>query len=436
MDKDIIAVGGFVVLFLLMVLRVPIGISMGLVGVGGFAMVVGQIGPALNILELSPIRAMTNFEFGLVPLFILMGVVATESGMSTELFTACSKWLGRRRGGMALATVAACAGFAAICGSSVATAATMSNVALPEMRRLGYPDTLSTGVVAAGGTLGILIPPSVVLAIYGIIVEQDIAALFMAGLVPGILATFMYMMTVRILGALNPAAVPTGEPSTWRERIESVRGIWAVVLLFLFVIGGIYGGVFTPTEAAGMGAGGAIIIAVARRRLPWPLFVKCFSQTVRTTASVFTILIGALLFGSFLAVTQAPQNITNFLVGLPIGRYGLLTLLLLVYLGLGCVLDAMAMVLLTVPIVFPVIVKLGFDPIWFGVIIVMAVELALITPPVGMNVFVIKGVIKDTSLKTIFTGVTPFIFTDVVRLLLLVVFPGIVLFLPRLLGSV
>ena len=263
MDKDIVAVGGFVVLFLLMVLRVPIGISMGLVGVGGFAMVVGSIGPALNILELTPIRAITNFEFGLVPLFILMGVVATELGMSRELFTACSKWLGRQRGGMALATVAACAGFAAICGSSVATAATMSNVALPEMRRLGYPDTLSTGVVAAGGTLGILIPPSVVLAIYGIIVEQDIAALFMAGLVPGILATIMYMVTVRIIGALNPAAVPVGEASTWAERFDSLRGIWAVVLLFLFVIGGIYGGIFSPTEAAGMGAGGAIIIAVA-----------------------------------------------------------------------------------------------------------------------------------------------------------------------------
>jgi tripartite ATP-independent transporter DctM subunit len=435
LDKDIVAVGGFVVLFLLMVLRVPIGISMGLVGVGGFAVVVGSMGPALNVLELTPIRAITNFEFGLVPLFILMGVVATESGMSTELFGACSKWLGRQRGGMALATVAACAGFAAICGSSVATAATMSNVALPEMRRLGYPDTLSTGVVAAGGTLGILIPPSVVLAIYGIIVEQDIAALFMAGLLPGILATLMYMMTVRVIGALNPAAVPIGEPSSWQERLDSLRGIWAVVLLFLFVIGGIYDGVFTPTEAAGMGAGGAIIIAVARRRLPWPLFVKCFAQTVRTTAAVFTILIGALLFGQFLAVTQAPQHITNFLVGLPIGKYGLLFLLLLVYLGLGCVLDAMAMVLLTVPIVFPVIVKLGFDPIWFGVIIVMAVELALITPPVGMNVFVIKGVIKDTSLKTIFAGVTPFIFTDVVRLLLLVIFPGIVLFLPRLLGA-
>ena len=432
-DKDFIAIVGFAVLFALMLLRVPIGISMGIVGIGGFAAVVG-IDPALSILTNSPITTVTNYTFSLVPLFILMGALATESGMSRELFATGTAWLGGRRGGMAMATIGACGGFAAICGSSVATAATMARIATPEMRRLGYSDSLSCGVVAAGGTLGILIPPSLGLALYGIIVEQDIAELFIAGIVPGILAVLMYIVTLQIIAWFNPEAMPAGDRASWAERWRSVRSVWAVMLLFLFVIGGIYLGWFTPTEAAGMGAGGALIIAVLRGRLNLRQFGRCLIETVRLTAAIYMVLIGALLFGYFLAITQAPQGLVAFIGGLDIGAYGVLVVIIVFYLILGCLLDVVSMIILTVPIVYPLVTQIGFDPIWFGVIIVMIMELGLITPPIGLNVFVIKGVVRDVSMTEIYKGVAPFIGTDVVRLALLLAFPQIVLFLPRTMG--
>lgn len=432
-DHSLIAILAFIVLFALMTLRVPIGVSMGLVGVAGFALLSG-VTPALRLVALSPIRTVTDYSFGVIPMFLLMGAFTTASGMSRELYRASNAWLGHLPGGLAMATVAACAGFGAICGSSVATAATFTNVALPEMRRFGYSDTLATGVIAAGGTLAILIPPSVVLAIYGLLTDQDIGKLFIAGVVPGLLATLLYMLTIQVQGWFAPGVYPKGRRASWRERWDSLRDIWAVGLLFLFVIGGLYAGMFTPTEGAGMGAAGAWIIAVARRRLTWRQTLDCLVQTLRTTAAIFTILIGALLFGYFLTLTQTPQRLTEFLVGLNVGPYFILVLLMGVYLVLGCILDAMAMIILTIPIVFPLIMQLGFDPIWFGVIVVMVVELALITPPVGMNVYVIKGVSKDVSLGTIFKGVSPFILTDVVRLTILVLFPALILFLPNRMG--
>jgi tripartite ATP-independent transporter DctM subunit len=298
------------------------------------------------------------------------------------------------------------------------------------MRRYGYPQSFSTGVVAAGGTLGIMIPPSTVLAVYGLITEQDIGKLFIAGVVPGIVAVAMYIVTINIIGIVRPNFLPTGRRTTWAERLDSVRDIWAVILLFIFVIGGIYAGIFTATEAAGCGAGGAFIIAVLRRRLSLADFWKSCIETVRTTAAVFTILIGALIFGYFLTITQTPQKVTEFLTGLGLGPYGVLILIMLMYLVLGCIMDAMAMIILTIPIVFPVIKQLGFDPIWFGVIIVMTVELGLIHPPVGMNVFVIKSVIKDVKLTTIFYGVLPFVITDILRLAILIAFPILALWLP------
>jgi C4-dicarboxylate transporter DctM subunit len=430
MSSDMVAMLGFVSLFTLMLLRVPVGIAMGLVGVCGFGYLVGDIGPALRLLAQSPMRTATSAEFAVIPLFLLMGAFASSSGMSRELFRAANSFLGHLRGGLGIATIAACGAFAAICGSSVATAATFSSVAYPEMRRFGYPQSFSTGVIAAGGTLGIMIPPSTVLAVYGLITEQDIGKLFIAGIVPGLVAVSMYIITINLIGLARPQFLPRGKRAPWRERVESLRDIWAVVLLFVFVIGGIYAGIFTATEAAGCGAGGAFIIAILRGRLSRADFWKSCIDTVRTTASVFTILIGALIFGYFLTVTQTPQKITEFLTGLGLGAHQVLILIMLMYLVLGCVMDAMAMIILTVPIVFPVIKQLGFDPIWFGVIIVMTVELGLIHPPVGMNVFVIKSVVKDVKLSTIFYGVLPFVITDILRLAILIAFPILAIWLP------
>jgi len=359
-----------------------------------------------------------------------MGAFASASGMSRELFRTANTFLGHFRGGLGIATIAACGGFAAICGSSVATAATFSKVAYPEMRQHGYPQSFATGVIAAGGSLGIMIPPSTVFAVYGLITEQDIGKLFIAGVVPGLLAVAMYIVTINIIAMARPGFLPAAPRHSWPERLEALRDVWAVMLLFVFVIGGIYGGLFTATEAAGMGAAGAFIIAVLRRKLSREEFWRSLIESLRTTASVFTILIGALIFGYFLTITQTPQKLTEFLTGLGVGPYGVLILIMVMYLVLGCIMDAMAMIILTIPIVFPVIKALGFDPIWFGVIIVMTVELGLIHPPVGMNVFVIKSVIKDVKLSTVFYGVMPFVLTDILRLAILIAFPIIALWLP------
>jgi tripartite ATP-independent transporter DctM subunit len=429
MSPDAVAVIGFLALFALMLLRVPVGIAMGLVGLVGFGYLAAPE-PALKLLAQSPIRTATAGEFAVIPMFLLMGALASTSGMSRELFRAANSFLGHFRGGLGIATIAACGGFAAICGSSVATAATFSSVAYPEMRRYGYPQSFATGVVAAGGTLGIMIPPSTVFAVYGLITEQDIGKLFIAGIVPGIVAVTMYIVTINIIGAVRPTFLPAGPRSSWRERAAAMRDIWAVTLLFVFIIAGLYGGLFTATEAAGAGAGGAFIIAVLRRRLSRAGFWQACVETVRTTAAVFTILIGALLFGYFLTITQTPQKVTLFLTGLGLGRYGVLVLIMVMYLVLGCIMDAMAMIILTIPIIFPVIKTLGFDPIWFGVIIVMTVELGLIHPPVGMNVFVIKSVVKDVRISTIFLGVLPFVATDILRLAVLIIFPVLATFLP------
>jgi C4-dicarboxylate transporter DctM subunit len=394
MSTDAVAVIGFVSLFTLMLLRVPIGMALGLVGVTGFGYLTSMT-PALKIVGHTTMRTVTDFNYAVVPLFLLMGSFATASGMSRELFRAANAFIGHLRGGLGIATILACGGFAAICGSSVATAATFSRVAYPEMRRFNYPESFSAGVIAAGGTLGIMIPPSTVLAIYGIITEQDIGKLFIAGVIPGILAVFMYAATVSIIGWSRPGFLPAGERASWNER-----------------------------------AGGAYIIGIMRRRLSWKQTLQCLLETTRTTAAVFTILIGALLFGYFLTITQTPQKVTAFLTGLGIGNYGVLTLILIMYLLLGCLMDALAIVILTVPIIFPLIKEMGFDPIWFGIIIVMTVELGLIHPPVGMNIFVIKSVLEDIKISTIFKGVLPFIATDILRLIILVLFPILATWLP------
>jgi C4-dicarboxylate transporter, DctM subunit len=429
MSEDLVAVTGFVVLFVLMLLRVPVGMAMGLVGVTGYGYLVG-FGPALKLIGQTSMRTVTDYTFGIIPMFLLMGAFVSNSGVSRELFRAAHALVGHLRGGLGLATIVACGGFAAISGSSVATAATFSTVAYPEMRRYGYPQSFATGVIAAGGTLGAMLPPSTVLAVYGIITQQDIGKLFVAGIIPGLLAMTMYMVTVALIGFVKPDFLPHGKAAPWSDRLLALRDVWAPLALFVFVIGGLYGGLFTPTEAGGVGAGGAFILGVLRRRLPPALIRKSLLEATRTAAAVFTVLIGALLFGYFLTITQVPQKVTEILTGLGLGRYGVLVLIMLMYLVLGCLMDAMAMIILTVPIIFPVIVALGFDPIWFGVIIVMTVELGLIHPPVGMNVFVIKSVVQDVSFSTIFKGVLPFIVTDLIRLAILIAFPILALWLP------
>jgi tripartite ATP-independent transporter DctM subunit len=431
MNPDYIALIGFVCLFVLILLRVPVGMAMGLVGVTGYASIVGA-SPALKMVGLTSMRTVTDYTFGVIPMFMLMGAIVAQSGMSRELFRAANAMIGHWRGGLGLATIAACAGFAAISGSSVATAATFATVAYPEMRRHDYPKSFSTGVIAAGGTLGAIFPPSTVLAVYGLITQQDIGKLFVAGILPGVLAVAMYMATIAIIARARPGFLPISERASGRERLAALSKVWASLLLFVFVIGGLYGGVFTPTEAGGVGACGALIISVLRRKLSLSGLLEALLRATRTASAVFTVLIGALLFGYFLTVTGVPQNVTGFLTGLGLPPLGVLLLILLMYLVLGCLMDAMAMIILTVPIVFPAVTALGYDPIWFGVIIVMTVELGLIHPPVGMNVFVIKTAVEDVSFATIFRGVAPFIVTDLVRLGILIAVPGIALFLPSL----
>jgi C4-dicarboxylate transporter, DctM subunit len=429
MGSDAVAVLGFVALFVLMLLRVPVGMAMGLVGVTGFAYLVNG-DAALKIIGHTSMRTVTDYTFGVIPMFLLMGAFVSNSGMSRELFRAANSFVGHLRGGLGIATIAACAGFAAISGSSVATAATFATVAYPEMRRYNYPQSFATGVIAAGGTLGAMLPPSTVLAVYGIITEQDIGKLFIAGIIPGLLAAAMDMMTVVVIGRLRPDFLPVAPRHSWKERLVGLRDIWAMLLLFVFVIGGLYGGLFTPTEAGGVGATGALIIGVLRGKLDRLQIRRSLLQAVRTAAAVLTVLIGALLFGYFLTVTQTPQKVTAFFTALGLGRYGVLALIMVMYIVLGCLMDSLAMIILTIPIIFPVIVQLGFDPIWFGVIIVMTVELGLIHPPVGMNVFVIKSVVQEVTFSTIFRGVLPFIVTDLIRLIILISFPILALWLP------
>ncbi len=433
MDTDLIAVLGFVSLFALMLLRVPVGMAMGLVGISGYAVLAGP-GPALKLVGQTSMRTVTDYTFGVIPMFMLMGSLVSVSGISRELFRAANSMIGHLRGGLGAATVLACGGFAAICGSSVATAATFSRVAYPEMRRFGYPQSFATGVIAGGGTLGAMLPPSTVLAVYAILTQQDIGKLFMAGIIPGLLAMLMYVLTIMVIVKVRPDWLPAGERKPWSERASDLKAVWAPLVLFIFVIGGLYGGFFTPTEAGGVGASGAFLLGVLRRKLDLPKIKEALLSATRTSAAVFTVLIGALMFGYFLTITQTPQKLTGFLTGLGLGAYGVLMLLLLMYLVLGCLMDAMAMIILTVPIVFPVVTQLGLDPIWFGIIIVMTVELGLITPPVGMNVFVIKSVLPDTTFSTIFRGVSPFVVTDLIRLGILIAFPIIALWLPGKMG--
>jgi tripartite ATP-independent transporter DctM subunit len=432
MDPLTVGCIGIGVLILLLFSGIPIGVAMGVTGVAGMLFIAGPQA-ALGLMERIPYDTTANYAISVVPLFILMGSFCFYAGISQDLYRTMYKWIGHFRGGLAMATVGACASFAAVSGSSLATAATMGTVALPEMKKYKYDDRLATGSVAAGGTIGILIPPSVILILYGIIAEQSIGKLFLAGFIPGVLEAVFYMVTIFILTLHNPAMGPRGPRTSLHEKMASLRDVWIVLVLFLLVIGGIYLGVFSPTEAGGIGAFGAFLFALGRGRLGWANFYRSLIETGKTSAMIFIIVIGATLLGAFLAVTRLPYNLAETVSALPVNRYVILVLILMVYIILGCIMDSMAMVLLTVPIFFPVATALGFDPIWFGIIIVRVTEMGQITPPVGINVFVIKGIAKDVPMGTIFKGIVPFFIADICHVALLVAVPQLSLFLPGLL---
>ena len=432
-EQTLVAIIGCIAVLVLMLIRVPIAVSLGAVAVAGFAYLVG-LEPALGILIDSPIRTVTNYSFSVVPMFILMGALVSASGMSRELFRAANAWAGHLPGGMAIATIFACGGFAAINGSSIASAATMTQVALPEMRRAGYDPGLSAGVVAAGGTLGIMIPPSVMFILYAILTETDVASLFIAGILPGLIAIALYCITVLILYRVKKEWLPRGQRSDRHERLESLRDVWATLLLFVLVMGGIYGGLVTITEAAGLGAFGALVIGVARGRLSWSAIVDCLVEALRTSATIFFILIAAFLFQYFLAVSQMSQLLGDFLTSLPVGPLGVVIVILAFYIIIGMFVDELAIILLTIPIVFPIVVGLGFDPVWFGVLVVVTVQIGLIAPPVGIICFIMNNMVPDIGLVNIYKGAMPFVIADLFWLALLLAFPSISLFLVKLIG--
>ena len=424
----------FPALLILIFIRVPIGLAMFLVGLVGLYFVTGSLNLPLGRMKSETFSTFSSYSLSIVPIFLLMGHFATLGGMSTALFKAAESFLGHRRGGVAMAAIGACAGFGAICGSSLATAATMSRVALPELRKYGYSGGFSTATLAAGGTLGILIPPSVVLVIYAILTEQNIAKLFLAAFIPGILAALGYMLAISIYVRLHPDAAGTKPAISYLERFKALFDVWPVLMVFALVVGGIYNGWFTPTEGAAVGAAGTGVIAFLNRGLNWGTLVESFLVTAKSTAMIFFIILGAGFYNGFLALTQVPQEISNFVVGQGLSPWMVLTLVLLFYLVLGCLMDSLSMILLTIPIFFPVIVGLDFGmsqeqvAIWFGILVLIVVEVGLITPPVGMNLFVINAMDRMTPMVETYKVVMYFVASDIIRVVLLVAFPLITLF--------
>ncbi|MEZ5657610.1 MAG: TRAP transporter large permease [Burkholderiaceae bacterium] len=421
---------GLAAVLILSFLRVPVAIAMGIAGYFGMAAMIGPDGAMANVGQ-TAFDAAVNYELSVVPLFVLMGNFVARARLSEELYNASYSFLGHRKGGLAMATVVACGGFAAICGSSLATAATMSKVAIPSMRRFGYADDLAAGSIAAGGTLGILIPPSVLLVIYGILTQTNIGKLFAAGVVPGIVGILFYLLAVRAVVMVRPQAGPAGERATAGERMQALSRVWGVLMLFILVMGGIYGGLFSPTEAAGIGAFGAFVFAWARKTLTWRTLYEILLESAGTTAMLFTVLIGALLFANFVNLTDFPSALLNLAAQYRETPWLVIVAILVIYVALGCVFESLSMILLTVPIFFPLVTALGYDPIWFGIVVVVITEISLITPPVGLNVFVLRCVLPDVSTGTIFKGVTPFWIADLFRLAVIVGIPALSLWLPQ-----
>ncbi|MBL7061596.1 MAG: TRAP transporter large permease [Dehalococcoidia bacterium] len=423
-------IAGIILLVVLMLLRFPVAFAMAFTGIAGFIYLAGPTA-AFGLLARDIFDQFSSYPLSVIPMFILMGSFAFASGISTRLFDTAYKWVGQLRGGLTVATVLACSGFAAICGSTAATAATMGKVALPEMKKYGYNDTLATGTVAAAGTLGILIPPSTVLIIYGLLTEQSIGKLFVAGILPGVLLSIFFVLTVLLICLRNPAMGPPGAATTWREKWRSLNGIFEAAILFGLAIGGLFLGWFSPTQAGAIGAIGALVIGLARRELSWKGFVEACKDGVRTSCMVIFIITGAIIFGHFMAISRIPFILVEWIEALALPTMGVVAMIALIFFIGGFFMDSMALIVLLVPILFPLLNDLGVDLIWFGVILVLVSEMGVITPPVGVNVFVIKGIAPDIPIERIFKGIFPFLGALIICTIILMAFPVIATFLTQ-----
>ena len=433
MDPQFVGILGIIGLFLLLLMGMPIGFSLAFVGFCGISALT-SISVALPSLIRSFYGTFTTYSFTVIPLFVIMGELATVSGLSEGIYKVADKWLRRLPGGIGIATIGACAGFAAICGSSVATAATLGKVALPEMARYNYDPRLSTGSVAAGGTLGFLIPPSIGFVVYGILTEQSIGKLLISGFIPGLILALAYAAIIVTWVMLKPEAAPASTQAVpFSEKLASLKAVWELIVVFFLVMGGIYLGVFTPTEAGAVGAFFLFVVTIARGKLTWPALIEAMKSTTRVSVMIFMILAGAYVFTYFMALTMIPMNLSVYLSGLSLSKYAILAVILIAYLVLGCFLDATSMMVLTLPVIFPTVLKLGFNPIWFGVISVLMMEAGLITPPLGLNIFVIAGV-ADVPMETIFKGAIWFLLAIFAVVVLVTAFPQLALFLPGIMG--
>ena len=435
MSPTLIGVIGIVVMIFFFLTRMPVAYVMAMIGFVGFSTMVSFKG-GLNLLAKDFYEVFSNYDLTTIPLFILMGQLAFSSGISRRLYDTAYKFLGSIRGGLAIATVSACTAFGAVCGSSAATAATMATVGLPEMKRFRYADELSAGSVASGGGLGMIMPPSVVLIIYGILTEQSIGKLFVAGILPAILVTVLFIITISIWCAFNPDQGPSGESFPWKVRLQSLLDLGETLAVFALVMGGLFFGLFTPTEAAAVGVFGVLAASLIHRQLTWPAFKEALFETLRTSCMVMILIAGATVFGKFMAVTRIPFNIASWIGGFDLPPVVVLGMVVSVYFLGGCFMDSLALVMLTVPIFFPLILQIGYDPIWFGIIIVMVTEMGVITPPVGINVYVVYGVARSLPgglrLESIFKGILPFLAAVVVGIVIMMIFPQIILYLPNL----
>jgi len=433
MSLTAIGIIGLAFLVILLFSKMPVGFVMAFLGFIGFSYVVTP-SAGLSLLAKDVFDTFSSYSLTVIPLFVFMGQIAFYSGISKRLYDSVYALMGHRRGGLTIATIAACAGFSAISGSTNATAATMATVTLPEMKRYKYDMSLATGTVAAGGSLGILIPPSTIFVVYGIMTEQSIGKLFIAGILPGMLLSILFMLTVFIRVSISPSLAPPGERTSLKQKILSLTGVVEALLIFALVMGGLFYGIFTPTEAAAVGAFLTLIVSLVRRQLTWKGFLGSLMDTTRISCMVMVIVTGAVVFGHFMAITRIPFDLANWVSMLPLPTYAIMGVIVIIYLFGGCFMDALAMVMLTIPIFFPVSTALGFDPIWFGVAIVLVTEMGVITPPVGVNVYVVHGIAKDVPLEVIFKGVAPFVLALLVCVMILLLFPQIVLFLPGLMG--
>jgi len=422
---------GLVLVMVMIALGLPIAFSMAAIGFIGLTFIIGTDASLAMIGQVFFDNGM-NYTLSILPLFLLMGNFVVKAGLADELYSAANAWLRHKKGGLAMATIIACGGFSSVCGSSLATTATMAKIALPSMKKYNYPDSLATGVIAAGGTLGILIPPSMILVLYGIITSQDIGQLFLAGLIPGLLGIIGYIIAIKISILLNKKSFQTQTPLPFVKKVKSLKGVTGIILLFTIVMGGIYTGIFTTTEASGVGAFGSLIIVMLKKKISIKSFYEILIETVKVTSMLFFLLFGAILFSNFINLAGLPNDLQNFLSIFNFNIYTLLIGIFIIYLILGMFLESLSMMMLTVPIFYPLVQAMGGNLIWFGILVVVAVEISLITPPIGLNVHVLKTLVKDkVSLKTIFKGVMPFVTIDIIRLFILLLIPGITLFIPN-----